>query len=66
MEQLWQHEWLYDPFYRFIDANKLNDERFQALLIDRNKEIILIGNPIQNIALKKLYEETIWKYIEKK
>lgn len=62
---LWTHPWVYDKGFHFIDKNKLHDNRFQVVLLDQNNKIRLIGNPLENEALGKLYKETIVNHLNK-
>lgn len=47
------------------EINKLNNFpdniMFQTFLLNKENEVVLIGNPIHNDAVKKLYIETIRK-----
>lgn len=61
----WQHEWMFDPDGDFAFANKLEDDRFQTILVDTDNMIILVGNPQYNPQLEKLYEQTIIQYTTK-
>ena len=60
----WGHEWIYDPDEDFAFLNNLEDDRFHAILADRNDTIRLVGNPFNNPALKDLYEKAILRYIQ--
>lgn len=53
------HAWAYDSEQLFNAANGLYDPQFQALLLDAEDRIILIGNPMDNPKLEALYEKTI-------
>lgn len=55
----WRHEWIYDPEQDFTFYNNIEDDRFQAVLLDANDTIRLVGNPVMNEALGKLYEKTV-------
>ncbi|MDE6264160.1 MAG: hypothetical protein K2M11_03350 [Paramuribaculum sp.] len=55
----WSHEWIYDPEQDFTFYNNIEDDRFQAVLLDANDTIRLVGNPVMNEALGKLYEKTV-------
>ena len=59
ISSLWSREWIYDSNKDFIFNNDLEDDRFQAILLDANNTIRLVGNPVFNEALGKLYETTI-------
>lgn len=59
VEKYWNGFWLYDKKYEFLDKNDLHDDRFQAVLIDKNKRIRLIGNPVHNERLSELYKNAI-------
>lgn len=50
----------FDKNDRLNTLNKFpKDEKFQAFLIDSNNQIIIIGDPIRNLAIQKLYIESI-------
>lgn len=66
VNKLWEHGWVYDKKYLFIDSNGLNDDRFQAVLLDKDNVVKLIGNPMQNEALGELYKKTIITYLNEK
>lgn len=53
------HPWVYDRQQAFNAANGLYDPQFQALLLDADQRILLIGSPVGNDKLEKLYEQTI-------
>ena len=55
----WNHEWIYDPEGDFTFNNDLDDDRFQAILLDVNDTIRLVGNPVFNHSLGRLYEKAI-------
>ena len=59
VSEYWDGIWLYDRNDFFIEKNQLYDERFQAVLVDKNDKIRLIGNPMLNEQLTELYEKTI-------
>lgn len=59
VSKFWNGIWLYDRNDFFIEKNQLYDERFQAVLVDKNDKIRLIGNPMLNEQLTELYEKTI-------
>lgn len=59
MADFTSHAWAYDPDQLFNAANGLYDPQFQALLLDAEDRIILIGNPMDNPKLEALYEKTI-------
>lgn len=62
--QYWSGSWVYDEEEAFIQNNELYDDRFQAILIDRDDNIRLIGNPMFNEKLAELYENTILELFE--
>lgn len=53
------HAWAYDGDQLFNALNGLYDPQFQALLLDAEQRIILIGSPMDNPKLEALYEKTI-------
>lgn len=57
--EYWNGSWVYDKEESFIQKNELYDDRFQAILVDEDDTIRLIGNPILNEKLTELYEKTI-------
>lgn len=59
VSEYWDGLWLYDKNDFFIEKNQLYDERFQAVLVDKDDKIRLIGNPMLNEQLTELYEKTI-------
>ena len=52
-----------DKNFKFSDTNKLppKDKRFQTFLLDSNNRVILVGNPVYNDKLMKLYKKEIKK-----
>lgn len=64
VNKYWEYGWVYDSQYEFLDMNKLHDDRFQAVLVDRNNKIIMIGNPMHNNVLEDLYERTIIQLVK--
>jgi hypothetical protein len=58
---------LIDTTNAFVSDNDLPkmDKRFHTFLINKNNEIILVGNPLQNIKIKNLYFEEINKRLDK-
>jgi len=54
---------IYDEHKSYLTKNGLNekDKVFQTFLLDRNNHILLIGNPIGNPKLSKLYHREINK-----
>lgn len=60
----WDYEWIYDSDGDFTFDNYLEDDRFQAILLDANDTIRLVGNPVLNESLGQLYEKTITKYMQ--
>lgn len=65
LKQFWKGAWIYDPEEKFIEENGLYDDRFQAMLVDGNNKIRLIGNPMHNENLAEVYEKVIWSYYKK-
>lgn len=59
INERWHHEWIYDPEGDFTFNNDLDDDRFQAVLLDANDTIRLVGNPVFNESLGRLYEKAI-------
>lgn len=55
MNERWPFLWIYDYNYEFIDKNDLHDDRFQALVLDKNNTVRLMGNPYLNKNMEKLY-----------
>ena len=55
-----------DKKFKFADSNKLppKDKRFQTFLLDSGNRIILVGNPVYNEKLMKLYKKEINKRLE--
>ena len=51
--------WLYDHDQRFVVENELSESLWQTVLVDQEDKILLIGDPVWNKALQKLYAETI-------
>lgn len=58
---------LIDTTNAFISDNDLPkmDNRFHTFLLNKNNEVILVGNPLQNIKIKNLYFEEINKRLGK-
>lgn len=57
----------------FIDTNHIfgssnthipEDKRFHTFLLDKNGQVILVGDPVNNPSLWKLYKQTISQLIE--
>lgn len=63
VDSLWGNVWLYDNDYSWIDMNGLNDDRFQAVLLDRDNIIRIIGNPMLNEKLGDLYKQTVCRLL---
>lgn len=59
VEIYWNSLWAYDKKYELIDKNNLIDERFQAVLLDENNIVKIVGNPFLNEAMDKLYKDYI-------
>lgn len=59
INEKWSHEWIYDPEGDFTFNNEIDDDRFQAILLDANDTIRLVGNPMFNDKLGQLYEKAI-------
>lgn len=57
--EYWSGLWLYDKTDVFVEENQLYDDRFQAVLVDKDDRIRVIGNPILNEQLTKFYEKSI-------
>lgn len=51
--------WISDKDQQCIALNHMDDKRFQALIINSHNKPILLGNPVLNPALRKLYISTI-------
>lgn len=55
---------IFDTTHRFENSNKIEDnDIFHTMLLNKANEVIIIGNPIKNNALKNLYREQIMKHI---
>lgn len=53
---------LYDSLNIMNTTNHFPDDRmFQTFLLDKNNKVLLIGNPINNLKLWKLYIKTMSK-----
>lgn len=51
---------VYDPNGEFDKINKLpKDERFRTFLLDDENRVVLIGSPIKNKKIMKLYESVL-------
>lgn len=61
----WTGEWIFDKNSTFIHCNDIEDDRFQAMLLDSDNIIRIIGNPIFNEPLGNLYENTLSKMLSK-
>ncbi len=45
---------------KFYEVNEINaDKNYQTFLVNKDNEIVLVGNPTYNSQIKKLYFETI-------
>lgn len=66
VEKEWDKSWAYDKNEEFIIKNNLFDDRFQAVLVNQNNMIKLIGNPMHNPDLAKLYEKVLLRYFKEK
>ncbi len=62
--RLWKRAWIYDPMGDFTFYNKIEDDRFQAILCDAFDTIRLVGNPLLNKKLEELYEKTTLRYLQ--
>lgn len=51
----------FDKFGEFIQENSFlkNDKRFHVLLLDKNNKIKMVGSPINNAKLDKLYKRQL-------
>jgi len=58
-----QYPLILDKELNYVDRNNLpfNDKIYQTFLLDSNNKVILVGNPIYNKKLMKLYKEEINK-----
>lgn len=52
-------QWQFDRGRSFIESNELWDLRLQTALLDSENRVILIGYPLLNPKLRKLYVKTI-------
>lgn len=59
VNKYWHYSWVYDSKGEFIEKNQLYDDRFQAILVDDQDNIKLIGNPMHNEKLAELYKRII-------
>jgi hypothetical protein len=55
----WSQPWIFDPEADFTYLNDIEDDRFQAVLLDSEGKVRLVGNPMFNKALGRLYEKTV-------
>ena len=62
LDSEWEYAWQFDQEQIFISKNELHDPRFQTVLVDTNNQILLIGDPLLNPKLRRLYMETILSY----
>ncbi|MEN7549830.1 hypothetical protein AAG747_18035 [Rapidithrix thailandica] len=53
------HTWVHDPNDEFISRNRLYDKRLQTVLLNKNNEVVIIGNPVLNSDLEKLYKKVL-------
>ena len=54
------HPVLIDNKNTFFTANKLNDNKlYQTFLINKEREILIVGNPVYSIDVKYLYDKVI-------
>lgn len=63
VEENWGLDWVYDPGAAFIDCNDLEDDRFQAVLLDGENVVRILGNPMFNESLGVLYENTLSRFL---
>lgn len=63
ISRLCGNAWIYDPEGDFTFENDIDDDRFQALLIDSKDTIRIVGNPMHNEALGKLYEKKLFELL---
>lgn len=60
MNKEWDNRpWQFDKNRYFIERNELYDLRLQTVLLDSENRVILIGDPLLNPKLRKLYMKTI-------
>ena len=57
---------IYDQKNKYLENNKLplTKKQFQTFLLNSNNEVILVGNPLYNEKLMKLYKKEINKRLE--
>ena len=51
--------WIYDKDKKFMNSNKLYDQRFQTALLDKSNHVIMIGSMMFRKDLEALYKKTI-------
>ena len=44
-----------DGSFERLNSHLPKDERFHTFLLDENNKVVLVGNPVRNAKLKKLY-----------
>lgn len=62
IEMNWPYPWIYDLEGDFIFTNDLEDDRFQAFLLDKDNIIRVVGDPIHNPKMVELYKKWIRLY----
>lgn len=63
IQDLWTHAWIRDSERSFTLQNNMTDDRFQVAIIDMSDTIRLVGDPLYNKELGKLYEKTMLRYL---
>lgn len=65
MKSNWSHRWQFDKEKSFIGNNELYDRRLQTALLDAENKVLLIGDPLLNPKLRKLYIQVIKTVVQK-
>ncbi|MDR0661525.1 MAG: hypothetical protein LBG19_12240 [Prevotellaceae bacterium] len=54
--------WILDLGHSYFQKNEIYDPRLQTVLLNKNDEVILIGDPTLNEGLAQLYYDVICNY----
>jgi len=59
---IYKYPLIIDEKFKFADSNNLPEEKqYQTFLLDSNNRVLLVGNPVYNEKLMKLYKQEIKK-----
>lgn len=59
------YPWISDRKAEFPTVNRIPDKKFQTALLNNKNEVVLVGYPVTNLAMRKLYIKTLTELAEK-